>query len=217
MIEMSGFQYRGVRYNRINSAFGAALDDIDNDFKKLTKEYERELKGYIERVARNVTDKFKQYKHGKSPYDRLMNRTGRAKRELRASPTVRRTDGNKFNAAYIGRVTGPDYLNIQEDGGWLTAKSGKYITIPLPAALNPNGTPKKRSMSEWRNTFTKKTRKGAIVVFHKKGGKAIPIYVLKKRVYIKPRLRLGEGFDRAAPYYERKLLDTIQRELAGVF
>ena len=60
---------------------------------------------------------------------------------------------------------GIPYARIQETGGIIRAKNVKFLTIPLPAALNANGTPIMKSARDWPNTFVAKTKAGNLVIF----------------------------------------------------
>jgi len=69
-------------------------------------------------------------------------------------------------------------------------KRGKYLTIPLPAALNPSGT-LKQSARAYEDSFVLRSKKGNLLIVRTKGnGEIEPLFVLKEQVTI-PGNRLG--------------------------
>lgn len=113
-----------------------------------------------------------------------------------------------------GTIVVPFPLSVHETGATIRAR-GKLLAIPLEAALTSRGTPKKRGPRAWRNTFVARSRKGNLLIFQKKAGKIIPLYVLKDRVKIPRRLGLGITMDKAAPVYIERVFDKAVRQLAG--
>ncbi len=204
--------FNGRYYQDLGQAFSKMMNGIEYDMSKISPMVEMELRAYIKRAANNVTDKFTPYSPGPNTGDRLQNRSGDAKSQLRSRQSVVKTNSAKFNFNYQGSIKGPGYLNIQEDGGTIVASSG-YIAIPLPDALDSRGMPLKPGPSSWKNTYIKKSRKGTIIVFTKIRRRSVPIYVLKKSVTIRPRLRMMEGLLAAAPYFERKVMSNIEKFL----
>ena len=109
-----------------------------------------------------------------------------------------RVDSSMFNISVVvgsgvrsGRRKRQPQANILETGGTIKAKRGKYLAIPLPAALTKAGAPRKGKTSprDWPNTFVNRSKKGNLIIFQKKGKRArdqrpTPLYVLKKQVKI---------------------------------
>jgi phage gpG-like protein len=84
-------------------------------------------------------------------------------------------------------VTPMKYAAMQNFGGTVTPKAGKFLAIPLPT-LSP--TERKSKPRDFQNTFFSKSRKGNLILFEKTGKKkdAIrPLFVMKSSVTIKPR------------------------------
>lgn len=212
MLSIHGYGYKGKWYQTLNQAFNKMLGEIEYDFTKIPDQVHAELVAYIRRSVDNTTSRFTPYSGGKRTTNNLQVRSGRAKSELKSRQTVQRVGANKYNFHLLGSVKGPGYLNLQEDGGTITAKSG-YLTIPLPDALDSKGLPLKRSPRDWKNTFTKRSKKGNIVIFGRKGRKIVPLYVLTKSVHVPARLGLAKRFSASAPYFERKVLDKIDNIL----
>jgi hypothetical protein len=105
------------------------------------------------------------------------------------------------------------YARIQEFGGTITPKKAKFLAIPLPAALNANGTPIKSSPRDWPNTFCAKSKAGNLLIFQRRGTQIVPLYVLKSSVYIPPRLGLKKTLDAGIPYFVERAMDQMVRNL----
>ena len=82
------------------------------------------------------------------------------------------------------------YMSAHEYGATIRAKGGKYLTVPLPAAMNGDGTPKKPSALLWRKAQVIKSKSGNLLIVVKNGRQLIPLYVLKEVVKLPPRLGL---------------------------
>jgi hypothetical protein len=52
-----------------------------------------------------------------------------------------------------------------------------------------------------------RSRKGNLLIFLKKGGEIVPLYVLKDQVKIPRRLGMGVTMDKAAPVYIERVFD----------
>ncbi len=90
-------------------------------------------------------------------------------------------------------------------------KKGKYLTIPLDAAMTPTGQLKAPATSDmWGETFVRKSKKGNLIIFGKvqvtKGkhageyrGDAVPLFLLRKEVTIKARIHPAELLDWIKP------------------
>ncbi len=114
----------------------------------------------------------------------------------------------------LGSVTVPFPLSVHETGA-VIRRRGKLLAIPLEAALDSRGIPKKRGPRAWRNTFVAKSRRGNLLIFQKRpGGKIIPLYVLKERVRIPRRLGVGVTMEKAAPIYIERVFDKAVALLA---
>lgn len=108
------------------------------------------------------------------------------------------------------------YAEIHEDGGTITPKKAKWLTIPLEAALTPSGVPKKASAREWKNTFVGKSKGGALIIFQKVGKKTlVPLYVLKKSVRIPARHYMSETLEASKNYFLMAVRGSIERSLNG--
>ncbi|ASP22057.1 hypothetical protein ANTHELSMS3_03427 [Antarctobacter heliothermus] len=136
----------------------------------------------------------------------LARRSGKLVAALRRAARVK-------DVKTLGRVTGRVKLRadraVHEDGGRIKPTSGQYVTVPLPAALNANGTPKKARARDWPNTFMAKSRKGNLLIFQRKGGRLVPLYALKKSVTVPARLGAVRSAREAAPVFADRALSAI--------
>jgi len=132
----------------------------------------------------------------------LQRRSGQGLTSIRSFTRYRR-------AGLEGVVTIPHAMAVHEFGSVIRAKNARYLTIPLPAALNADGTPKKRSAREWRNTLVVKGKRG-LVVMMRDGRKNIPLCALREAVRIPARLGLRKELRRDMPHLKRDILTRIR-------
>lgn len=120
--------------------------------------------------------------------DPLKRRTGNLVRAMNYNVT-------ENNGDVVGKVGNRMvYSAIHETGGTIKAKKGKYLTIPLPAAMTPAGVLRKPAR-QWENTFVR-----GKVIFQRRGEKNVPLFVLKESVDIPAR-----------PYISTSLKETRDR------
>ena len=129
------------------------------------------------------------YRDGSMPY-----RTGRGLRSLLGGIRVYGTHILDLRAF----VKGPVYLTAHERGATIRPRRAQALTIPLPAALRPDGTPKLPGPRSWRNvrrTFIYVSKKtGRAYIAYGNGGKLTLLYFLVDEAV----LRQHKGFLRDA-------------------
>ena len=91
----------------------------------------------------------------------------------------------------------------------IRAKNGKYLAIPLPAAMTSDGVPILPGPRSWPNTFVAKSRAGNLIIFMKLGTTIRPLYVLKPEVTIRPRLGMSKTLEAGLPYFVDRALDQM--------
>lgn len=125
----------------------------------------------------------------------LSVRSGALLRSIAKSIQVR----GKFS--FGGEVTGQIgspliYASTQEFGATITPKRAKWLTVPLPAALDSRGIMKLPKARDYPRTFVQRSRKGNLIIFQKRGKrKIVPLFVLKKSVTIPPRLNMSNAVE----------------------
>ena len=169
-----------------------------------------ELKRALQLVAQKVRAEHGQPWNGGvvNFSERLQSRSGEALAAMDKSVKV-------TGARRLDNVSGSissGFWAIHETGGVIRAQS-KYLTIPLPAAMDARGIPLKKRARDWLNTFVAKSRKGNLIIFQKRGRKDIaPLYLLKPEVRIRPRLNMQDTIERVAvPYFDQKAIEVIER------
>jgi hypothetical protein len=105
------------------------------------------------------------------------------------------------------------YLNIHEYGGVIRATNAQFLTIPLPEALNSNGTPKFMSARQWNDTFVALSKKGNLIIFQRRGREIVPLYVLKKQVTIRARLGLRKTQSEGMDLFIDRVANAVTKEL----
>jgi hypothetical protein len=90
------------------------------------------------------------------------------------------------------------------------------LTIPLPAALDARGVPRKRSARDWDNTFVQKSRRGNLLIFQRRGREIVPLYALKPEVRVRARLGVRDELEAGvAGFVERAAAAMIQQLARG--
>jgi hypothetical protein len=97
-------------------------------------------------------------------------------------------------------VFAPEYIHAHEYGATIRPKSAKALTIPLPAALRPDGSPKFRTARAWKRygTFSYKSKKTGrgYLAYKNAAGKLVLLYVFVNQSRVMPRLGLRSSYDR---------------------
>lgn len=136
----------------------------------------------------------------------LRRRSGGMYRALTNSYSVSHGSTVESVVAEIGL---PSKYAVHERGATITAKKAKYLTIPLPAALRPNGTPLRPSARDWDNTFVGKSKKGNLLIFRKTDNGIVPLYALKKQVKIPARLGLVSSMEARLPAMIDRMFEAM--------
>ena len=212
-IELS-FDYRSQRWRDAWTGLEALSRRTGYAMDRLTPELKQALAAYITKSLQMLAERHSGAYPGGTGPNSLAKRSGRLGRALRRPPKV---TGTKLNNVE-GQWKLPFYAGVHETGKIIVAK-GAYLTIPLPAALNRNGTPKKPSARHWDRTFVKKSKKGNLIIFRRDGANIVPLYVLKKSVKIPPRMGMRSVLQAGVPEFVdvamSRMLDRLAAELAA--
>jgi len=163
--------------------------------------------------------RFKPYT-GRARGRKMQNRSGALRRSI-----GHKVDGGTLDALALKLFVASPYARIQEEGGTITAKRSRFLTIPTKAALTRGGAQSgrfriRKTANGFRTdvgpTFIFKSRGGNLLIGVKsdKTGKALAtgagrnkqlkaIYILRRSVKIPPRLRFKQTFRKRT----RKFLD----------
>jgi len=160
----------------------------------------------------------------KSSSSPIQSRTAK----LAATITGRRfgTKADEMGAFIMAGSSTVPYAAVQEfgtrgAGGTLPdiqPKTKKYLTIPLPNILTPGGDVK----GDYRLTQRggKHMTAGGVptfindgVIMIEQGGKPVPIYALKKRASIPPRLRMGKTIEEQDEFIENRIVEALEKAM----
>jgi phage gpG-like protein len=204
------FSFRNQRYNDAEKGLAAFAEAISADWDGSAIILSREMKSFLDEVAKALAERHGQAWPGGTSAQTLSKRSGKLVGSIVDSVRVTGT-----TMATVQGTIGSDlpYARIQEFGGTITPKKAKFLAIPLPAALNANGTPIKSSPRDWPNTFCAKSKAGNLLIFQRRGTQIIPLYVLKSSVYIPPRLGLKKTLDAGIPYFVERAMDQMVKNL----
>lgn len=192
---------------------GGALDLLSTQFKNtpplLVNNLKLELRVWLTEIALQLAAK-----HGNSwpnaGYDTLSKRSGDLVKSILGGVEV---EGDSIGAIR-GLIYGNEYINAHEYGITLSAHGARYLAIPLPTALNSNGTPIYASPRDWPNTFVGMSRLGNLLIFMRTSAhEVIPLYVLKTSVKLPARLGLYKMAEANLP----RLMDRFTNVVASAF
>lgn len=210
MIETIELQVGGKRFKDITSGMISLADGIESSVDGGM----RAAPPMLMRELRKVTQELQQKHGGKwngsvfNPGPNLQSRSGQGLRSIYDS--VRLLDGGSGGTVVAAQIT-TGSMTIHETGGTIRASGSGYLTIPLPAAMDPRGVPLYKRARQWDNTFTRRSKKGNLLIFRSLPGanKLTPLYILKKQVYIRPRLGLATTLDERMGYFDAMLFERI--------
>lgn len=142
--------------------------------------------------------------------DRLQSRSGEGLRSIYNSIKLVEQGGTVIAASIS-----PAKMSIHETGGTIRASGAGYLTIPLPAAMDGRGIPLRQRAREWDHTFTKRSKKGNLLIFRRlPGANALtPLYILKRQVTIRPRLRMEPVLMEEMGYFDNRLFEQISNAI----
>jgi hypothetical protein len=107
------------------------------------------------------------------------------------------------------------YARIQELGGTVVPKKGKYLAIPLPAARTAAGVARGGPRS-FPNTFFRKSKAGNLLLFQRQGKKSVPLFVLKQWVTLPARLGFYATWEKDQQARQQVLARAVAEALEGL-
>lgn len=204
----------GALYNTIEERWGRRvanewIDRMDEATIPIGKEFAR----YADNVLRYLWTTHRNPWNGQvvNQTQNLQRRSGKGIASIMASRLV--MEGPTLNDIMASFDTGT--MTIHETGGTIRARNSRFLTIPLPAALDRRGLPKKRSAREWPNTFVRRSRAGNLIIFQNLRGRLIPLYLLKPQVTIPARLGMGRKVEEELPRLEAAIIRQLELILGG--
>lgn len=201
----------GKRYRDAERGLDALSRRLGVAFTDLTPIAQREMQDILDTVREALRQR-----HGSRwrAGQRLPtgDRLGRLARR-RGSVDQIRAVVTRSRDEVLGKLDVPFPLSVHERGAIVRARRAKYLTIPLPEALDSRGVPLKRRARDWQNTFVARSRNGNLLIFQRRGREIVPLYLLKKSVKLPRRLGARVTLDKAAPLFIDRLFDSALRQL----
>jgi hypothetical protein len=199
------FEFRNQRFQDASKGLRVFYGALKKDWDGTAKVLSTELRSFLDSVAQALVQRHSGKWPGGTAAKTLSQRTGGMLQTIVGSVQV---NGATFSTI-TGHIGGSMIARVQEFGAAITPKRAKFLTVPLPAALDSNGVPLKKSAREWGNTFVAKTKKGNLVIFQKRGSMIVPLYVLKTSVTIPPRLGMQNTLTAGLPYFVDRAMDRM--------
>lgn len=141
---------------------------------------------------------------------RLRVRSGRLRGSVIPLKTEVKSDRVEGGVS-IGTTYGRVHFGPKGQKTKIVPKKGKYLTIPLPAAMTRAGVAKGGAKSgQWGDTFIAKSKAGNLIIFGKRRimkdkkegelrGQVVPLFVLKKSVTVPARVHPQDILNWIAP------------------
>lgn len=160
----------------------------------------------IERSARLVEANVKREQLSGNP---VGVRSGRLRSSVRTDLRERTLE------ARVG--TNVHYAPPIEEGATIRPKRAKYLTIPLRAAKTAAGKARGSARevgAQYESTFVRKgKRRGSRILYGKRGNQVTPLFVLVKRVKIKPKRPFQRAARAVGVGVTRVMGDAVQKAL----
>jgi len=173
---------------------------------KATTVLTEDVRLYLTQIAMQLAAKHGAAWPGGTSSNSLSRRSGELVSSILNGVRVDKT----FSAGgMVGYIYGNEYTRAHENGVTLSAHGARYLAIPLPTALNANGTPIHSNPRDWPNTFVGVSRLGNLLIFMRQGAEIIPLYVLKTSVVLRPRLGIAELSKSNLPYFMDRVANTV--------
>lgn len=205
------FEFRNQRFSDAVRGLNVVADRLKVGMLGSAPRISHELKVYLEGVAEALAQRHGAPWPGGTTANTMSKRTGFMIESIKDSVKV---EGLTI-PTIVGYISIPRERKIHEKGGVLKPKKAKYLTIPLPAALDSRGVPLKPSARDWENTFVIKSKKGNLLIAQKQGVQLVFLYVLKSEVYIPPRLGAEDTLLAGKDYLVDKMADAVLKSLIG--
>lgn len=187
------------------SGGAVSFDKMDPIIKKM-------MRNFLNALAGDMRTRHGGAWPGGTGTSTLSKRTGRLVESIAKSVRVT----GKFSGAgeVRGQIGSPlVYASTQEFGATIRPKRAKWLTVPLPAAMDKRGIMLLPKARDYPRTFIAKSRKGNLLIFQKIGKrKIIPLFVLKKSVKIPPRLNLGKALELGSKPFGDRVVEKVFRE-----
>lgn len=199
----------GRSFTKIEEAFQELHGQLEKGIEAASIPLSKAIREALQLVAQKLEQRHSAAWNGrvKNNSPNLQKRSGGIKRiaksiKVRGS-TLDTVEGQIDTAGFA----------IHEKGGTVSAKRAKYLTIPLPAAMDGRGVPLKKRARDWDRTFVARSKRGNLLIFRKDArGGVTPLYLLKPSIKIPARLGMEASMiNDALPYFERRAFHILDK------
>lgn len=204
------FDFRNKRYTDAARGLRAFAQELSADWDGSAKVLGVELRSFLDTVAEALAKRHGTPWPNGTTAQTLSKRSGRLIASIQESVKITGTSFGDLQG-YIGAASP---AAVHEYGATIKPKTAKFLTVPLPAALDSRGLPLKKRARDWDNTFVAKSRKGNLLIFQRRGTQVVPLYVLKSSVTIPPRLGMGKTLQTGIPYFVDRAMDAMVANIA---
>lgn len=180
---------------------------VEKAFQQSGQQFQRQM----------VLTRFREYAGNRNTGSILQSRTSFLKKSIGYKVT-----GTNFSDLEL-RVfsAGLKYANLQEYGGTVLPVKGKYLALPIGAALGRRGIPKKAGPRDYPEGFFFTSKRGNLLfgrTIKKRKKKEIELlYSLRTSVYIPPRLGFRKTWNDLGQSRIRRIRAGFQRGLREAF
>lgn len=203
------FEFRNKRYRDAERGLREVAKQLSKDWDGSTKVLSQELRDFLDTVAEAMARRHGRPWPGGTTENTLSKRSGKMVQSI--------IDSVKVTGSTMDSLQG--YISVgfpgqvHEFGATIRPKKAKYLTVPLPAALNNKGIPIKKSARDWANTFVARSRAGNLIIFQRRLTQIVPLYVLKSSVTIPPRLGFRKTLEIGLPHFVERAMDAMVRNI----
>lgn len=205
-------QVGGREFDSIQAGFQQVATAIERGLDRSAQPVSRELRKTLGLIYKKMREKHGlPWRPGGSLPDRLYRRSGDGLEGMRRSIKV---TGAGSLRRLQGSITAPFPIAVHEEGAVVRPRTAQYLTIPLEAALDARGVPRKRRARDWDDTFVQRSKRGNLLIFQRRGAGIVPLYLLKTEVRLRPRLGfIKTGREMVDNYFERRAIDAIEKSI----
>jgi hypothetical protein len=204
-------QFNGKLFGEPAAGIGAVIAQLQGAMGLSANRLSSELRSWLQGLAQQLAARHSAGWPGGTSAASLSRRSGGLVTALREGISVAGSTVGTLVATWSGN----EYLMAHEKGVTIAAHGTRYLAIPLPTALRPNGEPVHANPRDWPNTFVGRSKLGNLLIFMRLGAGVVPLYVLKTSVVLAPRLGLLKSVEAGLPYFVGRALDLVTQSLEG--
>ncbi len=211
-------QIDSKRYPTLSGGFDALGKKFQRGKREVQSILKRELLVFLNEIATEMEAKHSGRWPSGTGSDSLSSRTGKGVKSIRRSIVV----SGESLADTKGSMGASPLMALHETGAEIKPTNKKYMAIPLDAAMDSRGVPKRISPRDWDRTFVSRAKSGKLFIFRKVGRRVVPMYLLigagESQSSVKIPARLGmvntarKGMDAFVERYVNKLTAEMMHD-----